>query len=339
MDKPFAPLQADDLIFEQRLFVWSPFGAVATSFIIFVLAVGSFVVLALLTHYPLVDARGFVIAPNVIPAVAISLLLSTTLGMQRYTRLKELADRGALALIVSDRAAPFLAAKPVSAAAMTWATAAGALAGVALELVVVPHWLLRAYPAIFAWHVVFTIILVAFFCRGVLSVIRSGRAFSHLVEHELVIDLLRVDRLDVIGRRCARNALIWFTAAAVTCLFFVGGGIDESTIAILAICIGLGLWIFLRQVIHVHRKIRAAKLVQLDRIRSDIEPLRAAAAQDASAATRLQGLLAYEARIQAAHEWPFDHTTVARVGAYVLIPALPWLGKAALGSLMERLAP
>jgi hypothetical protein len=59
---------------------------------------------------------------------------------------------------------------------------------------------------------------------------------------------------------------------------------------------------------------------------------------DAAAATRMQALLAYESRIQSVHEWPFDPTTLARVASYVLIPALPWIGKALLGDAMQHLA-
>ena len=51
-----------------------------------------------------------------------------------------------------------------------------------------------------------------------------------------------------------------------------------------------------------------------------------------------KGLLAYEARIQAVHEWPFDQTTLVRVAAYVLIPAIPWFGEAFVSDLIQRVA-
>jgi hypothetical protein len=97
------------------------------------------------------------------------------------------------------------------------------------------------------------------------------------------------------------------------------------------------LWIFFRPMAHVHRRIRAEKFDALDRIRNDIGAVRGDAAHDAQVAMRLQGLLAYEARIQAVHEWPFDQTTLVRVATYVLIPALPWIGRALLSDATQFL--
>jgi hypothetical protein len=52
----------------------------------------------------------------------------------------------------------------------------------------------------------------------------------------------------------------------------------------------------------------------------------------ADAARRLPGLLAFEARIEAAREWPFDAATLRRFGIVLLLPLVSWLG----GALVER---
>ena len=85
-----------------------------------------------------------------------------------------------------------------------------------------------------------------------------------------------------------------------------------------------------------HRRIRAAKLVELETLRHAIEQARAQAPADASAAMRLQGLLAYETRIEAVREWPFDQSTGMRLIAYLLIPAVPWFGQAIAGYFVEH---
>ena len=54
---------------------------------------------------------------------------------------------------------------------------------------------------------------------------------------------------------------------------------------------------------------------------------------------RLQGLLAYEARIQAVHEWPFDQTTLVRVLASAFILTVPWFGQAIVQYFVEHLGP
>jgi hypothetical protein len=87
----------------------------------------------------------------------------------------------------------------------------------------------------------------------------------------------------------------------------------------------------------VHRRIKAVKAEELERIRHQIDGLRDQAAHDASAAARLQGLLAYETRITAAPEWPFDQPTLVRLCASALILTLPWFGQAIAADLIAHL--
>ncbi len=49
------------------------------------------------------------------------------------------------------------------------------------------------------------------------------------------------------------------------------------------------------------------------------------------------GLLAYEARIAAVPEWPFDQHIAVRVGASALLLAVPWFGQAVAAVVVERL--
>lgn len=337
--------------FEQRIFVWSPLGIVPTSMLLFVILIGSYVALATALHVSVFagsPGRLTVEPAGAYQAVVLSLLVSVVLGLQRYVSVREGAEEQSFVAISSDKSAAALIAHPAPLSQIRWATALGILVGVGLALAVIPVGALQAHPALYAWHFAVTVLLGMMFGRGVLMTAQNGRAFSHLIEHGLRIDLLHVDKLAVIGRHSARNALVWFTCAAVVCLFFVGGaadgknsvggGVNSSTYFIIAVCACMGLWIFFRPMEHVHRRIRAAKAVELDRIRDRIAAARDAAVHNAEAATRLQGLLAYEARIQAVHEWPFDQSTAVRVAAYVLIPAIPWFGEAVVSDFVQRLA-
>jgi hypothetical protein len=330
----------DDVSFEQRLFLKSPLGTFATATTLFVVLAGSYALLAMLSHTVMFDytSRDRRLTSGAFPAFVLSLLVATILGMQRYVRAKEQSDAPAFAAIASSAASATTILRPASRKIMLGASAAGATAGIALAVSTLPLALLRAHPALFAWHLAVIMFLSALFARGAAMTARGGRAFEHLIEHDLRIDLLQIDKLGVIGRRSARNALIWFTVAAIVCLFFVGNNVDLTNYIILGACAGMGLWIFFRPIVHVHRRIRAEKQIALDRIRHDIASVRDRAVDDAAAATRMQALLAYESRIQSVHEWPFDPTTLARVASYVLIPALPWIGKALLGDAMQHLA-
>jgi heme exporter protein D len=340
MSSTVAAAPAERVSFEQWLYQKSPVGTAATSAILFVVVAGSDVLLARMMHVPLFDnsAHMFHFASYVWAALVMALLLVTVLGMQRYTRIREMADEAAFQTIAPGTTAITSILRPAPPAYMLLANVVGAIAGIALAYLTVPSTFPAHEPALFAWNVAITMLLGCLFARGVLMTAQGGQAFAHMIEHDLRIDLLHVDKLAVIGRHSARNALIWFTVAAIVCLFFVGGGIDTTIIVILAACAGMGLWIFLRPMEHVHRRIRAAKAHELDRLRDEIGAIRDEAARDPSAATRLQGLLAYEARIQAVHEWPFDQTTLVRVAAYVLIPAIPWFGEAFVSDLIQKLA-
>jgi hypothetical protein len=340
MSSTVATAPAERVSFEQWLYQKSPVGTAATSAMLFVIVAGSYVLLAYIVHVPLFDnsAHVFHIASYAWAAFVMSLLLVTVLGMQRYTRLKELADEAAFLAIAPGTTTVTSILRPAPPAYMLLANIVGAIAGIALAFLTVPSTFPAHYQALFVWNVAITMFLGSLFARGVFMTAQGSQAFAHLIEHDLRIDLLHVDRLAVIGRHSARNALIWFTVAAVVCLFFVANSVDRTIIFILIVCAGMGLWIFLRPMEHVHRRIRATKAGELDRVRDKIGRLRDEAEHDPSAATRLQGLLAYEARIQAVHEWPFDQTTLVRVAAYVLIPAVPWFGEAFVSDLIQKLA-
>ena len=147
-----------------------------------------------------------------------------------------------------------------------------------------------------------------------------------------------LDSPNVIGRHGARSALIWFSVAGAILLFFVGHNMNTLTFLILLLAALMGIWIFVRPMERVHRRIRAAKHVELEATRREIEAARLQAPHDAAAAAKLQSLLAYEARIENVREWPFDQSTMVRVGAYLFIPAIPWFGQAFAQRLIDTVA-
>ena len=329
-------LPPDHVTFEKRLFQASPAGTAATSAFVFAVAAGSFLLVAWLAHYRLVAASGLLL-DRIVPGFTLSLLLATALGMRRFADLGLESDAIAFRAIVSSKAAGE-SLGPAPSTGLVVASLAGAAAGVAVAALGIPARLLHLYPAVFAWQVVITVVLCALFARAMVMASRSWRQLKAVIDHGLRIDLLHADRLALIGRQSARNALAWFTVAAVLCLFFVGGDEGLTTVPILVACTGVGLWIFLHPMAGVHRRIHAVKSAELDRVRDRIAQASADEARDPVAAARLPGLVAYEARIQAVREWPFDQSTLIRVAAYLLIPAIPWFGQAVVSMLLQRIA-
>lgn len=325
---------------EQWIYDRSPFGIFVTSLLLLALFLASFAAAQLIDRVPFLDRQGRVagLTDSVWPAIVLSVMLTVILGVQRYARTRDNADAPAYARVF-QRSGPqpdFLT--PAVRRNLRIATLVGLIAGAGLTGVSVPQAFLWKHPLIMLWFFAVESLVSILFARGVVMSARSNELFSRLIRDDLQIDLLRIDLLAVIGRNGARTALIWFGVAAVICLFFVGDNMAISTFATMLGAAGMGLWIFLQPVMQVHRRIRAAKQAELEKLRHSISDLCAKAPGDTDAAARLHGLLAYETRIEAVREWPFDQTTALRLSAYLLIPAIPWFGQAIAQYFVERLA-
>ncbi|HEY5048814.1 MAG TPA: hypothetical protein VII49_12425 [Rhizomicrobium sp.] len=328
----YAPSPA---IFEQMLFELSPAGTVVTAIGIFVVLLGSFEALAAATHYPLADQLSFSPQEGAWPAAILSLLVAVGLGMQRYARLKDVEDAPALARIIPCNTTE-MGNEPALRSRIRWAGAGGAVLGVAFGILAVPAHVRSDNPTMFLWFAAAMGLAGAMFARGAVMTKAGARRFALRIDRDLKIDLLRVDQLSIIGRSSARTALIWVSVAAVVSLFFVSGHAPGLVIVTVVFSAAMAFWTFFRSLERVHRRIVSAKRDELDRLRHAIADSRLQAVHDHAAAARLHGLLAYEGRIERVHEWPFDQLTLLRVGAYVLIPALPALGQAALRVLSEH---
>jgi hypothetical protein len=184
-----------------------------------------------------------------------------------------------------------------------------------IVLVPLPFWLLSR---------------AAYFTLGGLS------SIARLVGESLDFDLLDPTALAPLGRMALRGAVLWIGAAALGSLSIVlTGGSAPEWIAVLFL-LAVAAASFLLPVRGVHRRIRERKASELVRTRAELrrdrETVASRAAGADEAAARLPGLLAWEARIEAVREWPFDTPTLMRFALYLLIPLGSWLG----GALVER---
>jgi hypothetical protein len=330
---------------EQRIFVYSPLGTLPTAFLIFALLAGTFLVSWLMSGRPFVSVVNGRVTIGTIFWLGLwfSLMIANVLGMQRYARAKDREDIAAYAVIL--RGGWDSAARMTELTPQTVRFWAANLVGLAIGLGVswYFYWAdssqnLSTYPAMLIWMSAATTLVLMSFTRGVALTRAGGGSMRKWIDDELVIDLLRIDRLAVVGRSASRPSLIWFTTSAVILLIFIGGGITAFTVSLLVACAVMGIWVFVATMEQVHRKIRAVKAKELERLRSEIDGLRTRASNEADAAVKLQGLLAYETRIAAAPEWPFDQTTLVRVGASALILTVPWFGQAIAQYAVEHLS-
>ncbi len=326
--------------FEQRLFILSPFSTFVTSVSIFIVLMGLFLAASASEGIALLAPDGHVDRVARM-AFTLALMLCTALFMQRYTRMRERADRDAFAAVLKPGTLERRRLVQLTPAGVRLGrfTLIGIAAGLAASWPMFARDML-AMPsppyATLAWFLVVNVLLIASFVRGVELSRTGSRANAAAIDNDLVVDLLRIDLLSVWGRSAARFALIWFSVSAVACLFFVDSGLNVLTVSMVATFLALGLGVFMMPMERVHRRIRVAKAAELERVRREIDAVRHIAGADCDAAVRLQGLIAYESRIAAAPEWPFDQTTLFRVAASALILTVPWFGQALAGYIIEH---
>jgi hypothetical protein len=341
---PIGTPNRGDIYFEQQIFARSPFGTLFTALGLFLFFAGMFALATLAAGVPfaIIGGDGLVLPEDTRSALVLSLLIATALGVQRNARVKDMEEavRNA-AFLRSGTAANYFGSGPGDISRrLSIASALGVVAGLGASVAMNKHGSLRepwTLPPTFYWFTLSTTFLCVLFTRG-LELTRTGaRASRMFIEKELVIDLLRIDRLSMVGRSAARVASIWFSVSAVSCLFFVGGIGLPAVIALLVVSLAMGIGIFVLIMENVHRRIKATKTAELERVRGQIDAVCHDAHASAESAAKLQGLIAYEGRIAAAPEWPFDQTTAMRLGASALILTVPWFGQAVAQSLIEHL--
>ncbi|MBS0470022.1 MAG: hypothetical protein JSR60_03035 [Proteobacteria bacterium] len=319
--------------FEQRLFVLSPLGTWGTAAVIFALFMALYALAAG------IDGFAF-FGPTTRLAFVLTLLLTAILAVQRAVRMRQRADTPALARVLRGglpQAISFGHLTP-DAHQLWLATGIGILIGAAFDYVLYFRGMPMENLATRAWFSLITMLMVMTFTRGA-ELTRSGSdSTSAAIRDDLIVDLLRIDDLAVWGRNAARFAIIWFTISAFSCLLFVSSNITIFTIALLLGCLAIGTAVFFAMMERIHRRIRGDKRAELERVRGEIDGLKHKAVSDPAAAACLQGLLAYESRINAVQEWPFDQTTLLRLGASALILTVPWFGQAVAAYLVDHIS-
>ena len=148
------------------------------------------------------------LSDTVWPAFVLSLMIGVILGMQRYARQKDLADSKDYAHVFSypggRRTAEVFLTRQV-ASRLRIASVIGIVFGAGLTVLTLPRAALADHPLITGWFFVTESIVSMLFARGFVMSTRSAQLFSQAIQNDLMIDLLRIDRLSVIGRNGART--------------------------------------------------------------------------------------------------------------------------------------
>ena len=139
------------------------------------------------------------------------------------------------------------------------------------------------------------------------------------------------------ARAGLRIALLWFVGTSLASLLLVDTDSPMLVLSVLLVTIVIAVASLLAPSRGVHERLHDAKGQELGWLRSEIaRASRALRAGDAAGAAQLPALLAWEARVAAAPEWPFDAGTAVRFGLFLLVPVGSWLGGALVDRIVDR---
>ncbi len=134
-------------------------------------------------------------------------------------------------------------------------------------------------------------------------------------------------------------SLIGAQALFVLLLFDPGAGFEAVLPGFLGTALPM-LPMFFLPIWSVHKRLQLAKASELQAINQQLAELTDNEVSPLTQADKLPGLnelLSYRREIASVHEWPFDLGAVSRLGLYLIIPPLTWVGAALIENLVEKI--
>lgn len=163
--------------------------------------------------------------------------------------------------------------------------------------------------------------------------------FANLGRDYVRIDLLNTKALTPFARVAVISTLVLIGAQAAFPLMFIEGEFNVLTVlpGFLAITIPMVI-ILVMPLWPIHRRIQTAKKQEFSAIQLEINQ-QAAGNQDLisdqPALQTMNSLLAYRREIMQVSEWPFDIGAITRLGLYLIIPPLTWVGAALIENMVD----
>ncbi len=214
---------------------------------------------------------------------------------------------------------------------------AGASFGIALEL-----WVrglsgdqLELNAFFSAWGFVLNVALFGLLGRMSHLSLKSARLLSRLGREHTEVRLLDPESRQVFARSGLRGAAFWFVGSSIASLLVLEAVAPWMVLFVIGLTLTLGIVALLLPARGIHHAVRKAKRAELAWVRRAVEEEREQLARPDGTperAARLPALLAYEGRIEAVREWPFDSHLLLRFSLFLLLPLGSWVG----GALVER---
>jgi len=172
-------------------------------------------------------------------------------------------------------------------------------------------------------------------CRTVYLDIALARRFSRIGERETEPDLLRPGALAPFARHGLRSVLLWMGFTVLVALLFLQPYGQSIALPNLVATLAIAVAALLLPVVGVHRRLRAEKAAELERVNTAIARDRDALLAGAGE-PRLADLVAYRGLVESLPTWPLDLTVWLRFALYVAIGGGSWLGAALVERGLDR---
>lgn len=346
---PAPGAQAHASLLEVRLHRLSPFGPVLNGAIIAALLFGAYILISLQTGQTLLEIQDeqVEVNPGAWAAFVLSLVFAAAVSIPARGHAQWRASLDDLRETLDEAGRSEAAALAVGPPRRRVVGALSAFALGAAGGLFFVYWLLISSdlePATFlrstgAWFLITQPVLFGLAARAAVQLRDDDQDMAGLVREHLIVDLARLDRLEVYGRLALRNALSWLVIAAIILLFFVFAAPVAVSIGALVLALVAGVYAFASTVGPVVQVAARARDAELARVRRSIaEAGDALAAGQAAPAAPLSELTAYEAWLEKRPVWPISAPVTRRLALYGFIPVLAWFGAAAAELLLGRLA-
>ncbi len=173
------------------------------------------------------------------------------------------------------------------------------------------------------------------------SIISNAWLFYKLGRDHLRINLLNTHDVVPLAWVSVASTLSLIGAQALFALliFDPGAGFETVLPGFMGTAIPM-LPMFLLPIWSVHKRLQLAKASELQAINQLLGELtddEESPLTQPDELPRLNELLSYRREIAGVREWPFDLGAVSRLGLYLIIPPLTWVGAALIENLVENL--
>jgi len=164
------------------------------------------------------------------------------------------------------------------------------------------------------------------------ALIDNARLFRRLTKH-IEVDVLDTRALTPFGSMAVSSTLVVIGAQASFSIMWLGTMTNPwTTIPGMIPTTGALLFLFFAPVWPIHVALKRAKQIELAHVQSSINRMRES---DALGYNDMSPLLSYRREILSIREWPFDVGVVTRLGLYLVIVPLTWIGAALIENLVD----